>query len=280
MTQRNLPLAILLLLGVTIAGSPAIAQRPNARSPMIAVGAALDGVIEPNVISNVATVETGTVKEILVKLGDRVKVGQPLVQLDTGRLEKEIELAAREAESRGRLDAVEADLELNERKVAKLRELFQSKKGSFNELEQAETEYKVAKGKVLAEQDAIQIVLNQVEKLNMQLSMRTIRSPIDGVVVELHKQLGEFVSNNTPHVVRIIDDSRLRARIMVQPSDIVKLPTNRKAKIELPDGQMVNADVEYIATTADGESGCITVIVSFDNVDGKILWHKCRLVLQ
>ncbi len=82
-----------------------------------------EGVLEPVRNVEVATSEFGILRELYVKPGTSVKVGDRLARLDSRELESQLIIAKAEYESRGKLEQVESERELQSQKLASIREL-------------------------------------------------------------------------------------------------------------------------------------------------------------
>jgi len=125
--------------------------------------------IEPAVELALSSSVAGVIKSIKVDRGDVVKKGQVLV-----RLEATAELAT--------IELAKAKLEFGQRKVERTEELFREKFTSEYSVDEAVTESRLA-----------EVELAQAKAL---LSLKTLRSPINGIVVERLAQVGEFVSDD------------------------------------------------------------------------------------
>lgn len=243
-------------------------------------GYAPDGVLEPWKASDVACVEPGLLDKLLVKLGDPVQIGQPLAQIDGSALETQLAIIEAQAAAQGRLLAAEADVRLNWRRVAALQEARENRFSSQSELERAEADLRISEGRLKSELEEQEVMRLQVVRLKHQIKQRTITAPIQGIVTQVHKELGEFVSPTSPEVLRIIDVSRLRASFFLQVHELAELRVDSPVKVLLGDGQESQALVEHIAPVADGESGLVEVRVLIDNPELKILGSRCALLLN
>ncbi len=239
-----------------------------------------DGVLEPWKISDVACAESGIVGELHVRIGQAVKVGQALASLNSQALKVQLEIAEAQARSVGRESSARSDVQLNRRKVEAIRAVREQQFSSQMELERAVAELQISEGRLVAEQEEREVLRLQVERLRQQLAERTVFAPIDGMVVEVHKQLGEFVAPNSPQVVRIVDVSRLRASFFLRLEEVDRLRQTTQAKVRLMNGKTIEADIESIAPFAESESGLIEVRVLINNPKRDIRSSHCTLILN
>lgn len=279
MNSQTILTRVVTALVVAQLALPASGQSRSSRMSLTK-GYAPDGVLEPWKISDVACAEPGLLDKLLVKLGQRVCIGQPLAKMESSAIETQLAIVQAQAAARGRIAAAEADVELNRRRVMALQAARENRFSSQSELERAEADLSIAQGRLTSEIEDQEVLLLQVSRLKHQVQQRTVVAPIDGVVTQFHKELGEFVSPTSPEVVRIVDVSRLRASFFLQVHEVEGLSSDHPVHVRLNDGHETPAEIEHIAPVADGESGLIEVRVLIDNPNMKILGSRCALVLE
>ncbi len=266
-------LAVMLL-------SPIASGQGRSSRVSLTNGYAPDGVLEPWKSSDVACSEPGLLESLHVKLGDLVSVGQTLAKVESSALETQLAIVESQAAASGRQVAAEADVELNRRRVEALHVARENRYSSQTELERAQADLKISQGRLTSEIEEQEVLRLQVARLKHQIKQRTVIAPIKGVVTQLHKELGEFVSPTSPEVLRIVDVSRLRASFFLQVKEVESLSSEARVRVRLNDGAETEAEVEHVSPVADGESGLIEVRVLIDNPELKILGSRCSLLLE
>ena len=94
-------------------------------------------------------------------------------------------------------------------------------------------------------------------------SLRTVRSPIAGVVTELHKQVGEFVAPNDPDVLALVELDPLLARFSIPLSEASSLREGQPVRIEFSLSKLIaEGVVDHVAVVTDAESQTVQVTVS------------------
>ncbi len=279
MNTRFLTIRFVVALAATLLCLTASGQSRVPRVPMDS-GYALDGVLQPWKISQVACVEAGLLESLDVKLGQAVSAGQPLARLESSALEKQLAIVQAQAAATGRQAAAEADAELNRRRVEALSAARENRYSSQSELERAQADLKISQARFASELEEQQVLRLQVARLEHQIKQRTVVAPLDGLVTQFHKELGEFVSPTSPEVLQISDVSRLRASFFLKHTEVNQISKLQKVRVRLSDGSEQEAEVEYIAPVADAESGLIEVRVLLDNPQLKILGSACTLILD
>ncbi len=257
----------------------AIAQVESSRLPLSGQPAP-DGVLKPWRESKAATTESGLLVKMLVKLGDKVTLGQPLAELDCDSIHIQLRMAEAQAQAAGRIQTAQAEVRFNQEKLAKLEEMSQRNHAFPAELEKARADLSMAQGRLESELQDRRIYAMQVEKLKQQLHDRTIYAPIPGVIVELYRELGEHVAPNSPQVVRMADVSKLKASFFLMDEEVKQIAGRTKVKVTLPNGQITDAQVDYLAPVADGESGLLEFRVLIDNPGGENIGSRCTLALE
>ncbi|MDZ4851543.1 MAG: efflux RND transporter periplasmic adaptor subunit [Pirellulaceae bacterium] len=236
----------------------------------------LDGVLQPYFDIDVATTETGIVRKVLVKPGDHVVKDQPLVELDADSILAQIHVKQTEAGAMGKIEQAKAELDLQQLKYDKLTKMLEGGKSSVMEVERAKSDLIIAQGRFHNEEDTLRILKSDVERFEKQLADRTLRAPMDGIVTEIQKQVGEFVAPNSPVVLRLIDTRLLRATFSVQESELATVKVGGIVRIQLSSGLITQGLVEFIPPVADAETGWFMISVKIDNDDGKIIGSRCQ----
>jgi RND family efflux transporter MFP subunit len=205
---------------------------------------AILGYTEPCRIINVSAGETGVIAEMLVKEGDAVKNGQVLARLDTAVLSAELEIAKAEAK-------------LATTRNQRVLDLAQSTRVTPEELEKARTELTIKEA--------------QVRRIEAMIEVRTMRSPVDGVVTEIKRDPSESVSAASPHVLTVVQIDRLTVNLFLPPARVEKMKNGDHAELLLLDPERrVPATVEFVSPIIDAASGTVRVKFAIENRGGEI----------
>ncbi len=119
-----------------------------------------------------------------------------------------------------------------------------------------------------------QLQMHQLKLAELASSMQVIKSPIDGVVVERYRNLGDWVKAGEP-VIRVIRLDRLRAEgfITADQLDHVAVGQEVKLTIERSEKNTVQREgvVKFISRELEPVSGEIRFWVEFDNASLDVL---------
>ena len=192
---------------------------------ILSLSGALRAVNQATVKAKVA----GEVREVLIREGEAVQLGQVLIKMDTADYE------ARLAQARGSLAAVQAQLDIAKQARDNNKSLLDKTFISKNAYDNSSNQYAIAAANVDTAKGALEVA-------QKALSDTVIRAPIAGVVSSRTVQPGEKVSVDN----RLLDVIDLRLLEMEAP-----VPTQDIAKIKL--GQSVQLKIEGVTVNVIGK---------------------------
>lgn len=240
----------------------------------------LDGFTEPLRTIKVASDETGTIADILVEEGTYVHAGQTLARLNSEIHEALLAIANQNMKAEGRLLSIQADLQLRESRLSKLREIRHEGFARQEEVDRAEMELEVAKANLHAAKEDVTAKQLEHKKALAQLGRRTIYSPIDGTVTVRHRDRGEFVAPNAPEIVTVAQLDVLLANFTLTGKQAATVKKGDSVTVAFSDGDDAQGTVEFIAPVMDAESGSVLIKVRIDNShQGYRSGQRCRLRL-
>jgi multidrug efflux pump subunit AcrA (membrane-fusion protein) len=211
---------------------------------------------------------SGKVARLFANIGDRVRQGQVIAELEKADLEAVVR--HREAEvnlAKAKLSAIEnlgpreiqkaeagvtqweATLALDKKELARQEELVESEVASLQARDLAKEKFSVSEAQLVSARKTLDLVKTQftenlrqartdiegaeaaLANARVQLSYATLTAPIGGVVGSVSTQEGETVAAglNAPTFVTIIDLDRLQVDAFVDEVDIGKVQVGQKA---------------------------------------------------
>lgn len=147
---------------------------------MVAQNHSFIGTLYYERISHISSEVTGLVKKIMVRAGDRVEKGEPLVHLDTEILEKEILF------HKNQIELVGLDIDHKQINFNRMATLYKNSSIS----QQAYDDANFFLQESLLKQFSAQTTL---EKLLIQKRKSVINAPFDGIVLEKNVDSGDWV---------------------------------------------------------------------------------------
>lgn len=245
--------------------------------------------------ADVKTEIPGTIRSIKVSVGDWVKKGQVLVQLDDR--ENQLVVEQREADKLGRYSEylVKEETEIIENKKLteeQLKELedlkqnyqkavknFEIGKIARKEFEKISDDYQKAlifsgtiREEVRKAQEGLSSAIVALKQAELNLKRTAIKSPFQGVVANLQVSKGETV-NAGQIVMRVVNLKSLYLRGYALESEIQHLRkgTNVRIRFDSFPETFYYGEIEAISPEIDEQEKTITVYVKVDNKDNLFL---------
>lgn len=182
---------------------------------------------------------SGRVAAVLVRVGEIVKAGAPLLAIDS----------ADAAAGRASLDQAATRLASAENMFKRQVEMVQKGVGLEIDRQEAEAKFKEAR----AEHDRARHAAGMVG--GGQGNRFTVRAPADGVVMAVRAAVGASVAPGGDPLVELGDPTRLQVVAQVPEGELRRVAVGQEAEVELPALAMrVAAKVENFSPRVDPES--------------------------
>jgi RND family efflux transporter MFP subunit len=220
-----------------------------------------EGRSEPSQKAKLAAQVPGIVKEIHVKRGDQVKAGQPVLQQDDRLAVNQLEILEKEANSKIRVEAAEADLKQKQIELKRIEGLYNDPNGrgaTDLELERAQLEV-VFKGHQL-NLASLELQKAQLEAAGAKLKVdfMKILAPFDGVVDVIDTGVGEMLDPQRPGMMTIVQNDPVRISVQLSAPQAAKLKKGDKLEVRYkidPSDAWQQATVESLAPVATAGAG-------------------------
>lgn len=206
-----------------------------------------------------------------VEEGDSVEKDQALADLNQDVLKAGVEIARAHRDAVSGLKSAESELRLRSERLTKLRALRLNENASEEEVNRAQLEFEVAEARLLQVREQLEIKRLEYERIRLQLALRTVRSPINGVVTERYRDIGEFVSPADPVVLTIVQLNPLRATFSVPVSDLKSIRKGQSISVRVEGVKKpVAANVDLVSPVINAESQTVRVKVELPNPGNQI----------
>ncbi|MGB8435503.1 MAG: efflux RND transporter periplasmic adaptor subunit [Burkholderiales bacterium] len=226
-----------------------------------------DCIIEARQMVEIRSPVEGLIEKIHVERGDTVERGQVVVTLESGPERAALAVAKSRAEQAGAVKAAEARLSLAQRKETRAEELSRQNFVSSNALEEARTERMLAESELKVARESQRLAELEVKRSNEAVSLRTIRTPISGVVVERNMKTGELASTNVKEpIMRLAEIDPLNVEVIIPASlyGTVKIGDHADVMPETPKGTF-DAKVVVVDKVINAASGTFGVRLELPN---------------
>lgn len=227
---------------------------------------------EPVEIREVAAAEPGAVARVAVQEGQRVTAGTILAELLASELQQKLTLVRLQSQSESKVIAARARVRLAEKQRDALQPMLEQGHANQAEVEQARLEYEVASAELQGALEKQKERLVECSLIEAEIERRTIRSPIDGYVVDIHARDGEYISASTPSFATIAKISQLRVRFYLHTDTAAQLHKGQVVSLKLGTGfdQDCEGQVHFVSPITDPDSGTTRVDIVIDNPELEI----------
>lgn len=202
----------------------------------------LNGQVKAARILTLTSNVSGTIETLPVNKGSRVNEGTLIATLsDEGR-----STSLEEARSRVRAATSERNA------AEKLRK--QGLQSQAN-LEQAQATLATAQ--------------TALSRITLDIQNTQIKAPFNGVLNQLHVELGQRIDNGTV-IGELVDDSRFIVTGMVAQQSIAKIKPGQTVTAKLITGETLNGTVTYISASADQATRSFAIEATLENPENAI----------
>ncbi|MDK9429519.1 efflux RND transporter periplasmic adaptor subunit [Gallibacterium anatis] len=176
---------------------------------------------------------SGKVEKILVKLGQKVKKGELIAELDSITQENTLNSAqAQLAAYKAQLVAAQTAYRVANSNFQRIAKLYKRKASSLDDYENVQNNLDSAKANV--EQIQAQIKQSEIEvnTAATNLNYTKITSPIDGTVISIPVSVGQTVNANqtTPTIIQVADLDTMLIKPEISEGDITKIKPGMKVQ--------------------------------------------------
>jgi RND family efflux transporter MFP subunit len=228
-------------------------------------------VITPYDEISIGTPIEGLIQTVPVDRGDWVTKGQVILTLESSFEEATVALAKAKAEAEAALKSSQLKMGFTSRKLERAQELFKTNSIAQHEVDEAQTEKGLAETAYREASEHKRQAELELNRAAAALQLRTIRSPISGVVVDRLLSPGELARQQTP-VMKLAQLNPLRVEVFAPLSLLGKLKPGMRAEVR-PEGKgqpVLQAKVVVVNKVVDSASGTFGVRLEMPNPNNVI----------
>src|SRR3954465_111034 len=211
------------------------------------------GKIQPKRLVKISAETSGRVVNLAVNEGDRVKIGQFLLQIDPKSLQRRVEGGAASlqaaqaaiAQLRPSVETAKAQLIQAQQSLARQQDLWKQQLTTREALEKAQNDVRVAESNVqerekqiTPQESRINVEKATLESARYDLSKVRMESPIDGIVTRRNVQEGETavigtMNNAGTVLLELADMGIIQAEVEVDETNVPHVQIGQPAKITI-----------------------------------------------
>jgi len=261
-----------------------------------AVTLTLDGTLVADLESDVTSVVSGRVLEVLVERGSKVEKGAPLVKLRDVDYRLQARAARAQLEqARARLgmeknsappkpaelpevQAAHSDMELAQQDLARAKELAAAGALTQQELDASraravatENRYQNAINQAQGAVSALESARVAIDQAKTSVSEATVRAPFAGEIARRNVSVGEFVAPQSPLLTLVrVDPLRIELAVPQQHLRAVQPGQSVSLRIDALPGETFQATVRYVSAALTRDTRSLTVEALVPNPDGRL----------
>ena len=227
-------------------------------------------VIKPSAEISIGTPVEGLIQTVPVDRGDWVTKGQVIVTLESSLEEATVALTKAKADAEAVLKSSQVKIGFSSRKLERALELFKTNSIARHDVDEAQTEKALAEMSYQEASENKRLAELELHRATAALHLHTIRSPINGVVVDRLLSPGEL-ARQTP-VMKLAQVDPLRVEVYAPLSLLGKLRTGMRADVR-PEGKgqpVYQARIVVVNKVVDSASGTFGVRLEMPNQNNAI----------
>ncbi len=210
------------------------------------------GTVAARAVTSVASRMMGSVTSLQVKEGDRVGIGRVLLTIDDSDVAEKVK-AANEGykEAVKGLEAATENRNLADITYQRYRKLFEDKALSGQELDQIETQRKVAEIEYQRAQSSVERARAGLNEAKVYHGFTRITAPLNGIVTEKKTEVGSMAVPGMP-LLTLEDNSSYRIETTADERLIGKIRTGMNASVLIESlNKAINGKVTEVLPSVD-----------------------------
>jgi cobalt-zinc-cadmium efflux system membrane fusion protein len=212
-------------------------------------------------VADIRAAVDGIVRRIPIELGDQVKPGTPLFELESVRIG---EIQSELASSKERVRVAKSNLDRH-------RTLVDADATSKRDLELVEQEYAAAR----SVERAAKASLRTAGKTSARTGRFVIESPIEGIVVRRPAVIGALAAE-TESLATIADPSIMWALCDVPERDAHRVGIGQKVEVVIDgmEGEPFSGEISWIASEVEPRTRTVSARAEIPNPEGRLRAHQ------
>jgi RND family efflux transporter MFP subunit len=215
------------------------------------------GTITSRESANLSTRMMGSVTQLHVTVGDKVKKGQVLLNINSA------DLLAQKAQAEAGITQAQSAYANAENDLKRFKSLYAKESASAKELEDMTTRFDMASANLEAAKQ-------MRATIQAQFAYTSISAPFDGIITNSFIKVGDLASPGHP-MLAIEGIANQQAVVTVSESEIINLEKGAEAQILIKStNKIYNGKVIELSKSASNTGGQYMVKLSIENADDEV----------
>ena len=221
--------------------------------------------IQPDKIVHISSPIDGILSEVYVDDSDQVSKGQKLAKLESSVQKAAVKVAKAKAQRKDEIQLRETDLAFTKRKLDRIIELHEKHSVSPSEKDRAQTAVALAEFELQKARNNNKLANLEYKKAKKALQKRTIRSPINGIIVTRSASPGESVDRTPIFTIAKVEQLKVELIVPVEYFGLIKVGMKAHVIPEIINASEYTATVSVVDKVIDAPSGTFSVRLSLPN---------------
>lgn len=205
---------------------------------------------------------------IAVEEGQSANKGELLVKLDSRVLAAKEKRAKIKANSMEALRAAYSEMTMREKRLNQVKQLG-ARNSNPDEIAKADVDHEMAKARYEAADEEVQTSKIELEQIEVEIERRMLRSPIDGIVARIYRDVAESVVGGETVVASIVNLDQLNLVVHVPAVTARGLKAGSKITVaptlsSLNDSK-TEATIAFVSPVVNASSGTKLVRLQIEN---------------
>ncbi|MEY4755004.1 MAG: hypothetical protein RJA44_2679 [Pseudomonadota bacterium] len=228
-----------------------------------------DCMILPAQVVEIRSPVVGLIEQIHVQRGASIRKDELLVTLESGVERSAADSAAFRAQAQGALMVAQSKVAAARDKARRFQQLFEEEFVAAQARDDAQAELRQAEAELKSSEENTALARLEHRQSVEQLRRRTLRSPVDGVVMDIYLQPGSLVDpgDTRKPVMKVAQTQVLKveATVPLQHFRTFSVGATVLVQPEAPFGQALQARVKMVDRVIDPAAGTFGVVAELDN---------------
>ncbi len=242
----------------------------EARSGMVQEEILVTGALKPKEQVDVTPKATGRVEKMYFQVGDSVKKGDLIAELEDDELQQQVNRAvAAQGVVRASLAQRQAELSNAKAELDRAKQLFNEGLVPRQEFESKQTQFEVVQAQVRLARAQEEQALAELNELKIRLEQSKILAAMAGHVARRYVDVGALVNPSTP-IIQLVNVAILVTMANVPEREVRKLHVGNRATIQVDafGDRRFEGRVARIGPVLDPATRSATVEVEIRNPEG------------
>ncbi len=176
---------------------------------------------------------SGQIDKLFVKVGDKVKAGDLIAQIDSVKQRNTLSQQEAALESyKAQLNSTKIALGVAKSQYEREKKLYKNKATTSESLENAKSSFSTKEAAVKELQAKIKQTQIEIDTAKTNLGYTKIVAPLDGTVVSVPVEEGQTINavQSTPTIAMIADLSKMEIKMQISEGDVVQVKAGNRVE--------------------------------------------------